>query len=490
MSNDLAVYREENGRGASLAAAATVLLVTVGAGYLIAQSIRIGNAGPIAVATTAQVDRSVRHVIDDRLAAERIRTLLGAPEQGVALNSLQTDLQKVLEQQLAAAKGGGSAFFTTVVSELGRDLERRIVPEIKIAQLNEIRRQARSEVVATQIERLEGAVNDQLALQSATFVKAWADAAAEDSALALSWTALQKPAVPAGATLASFLTDAVAPARLTGQIARRVAADLVVSREGTEDRGPALKDLAARFAWGTTAIIFVGLCGAAILVPIWQIWTLLPAGRAGRVLTVTIVAAIVTAFIVVQWPSVSAERIEYFGPILANHESELGTWVIPLSRALTAFAAAAIVVMFAGAWASVWEDDEALVETQLRSLRLIFNAGAAALVAGTLQLATLYAWVVAVVGASPDGTAVGSAAMIAAGYPAALFSVALLAIYVPPLAVLRGKVRSADDPATHAQLADQGLSDSPRQKFLVLLQALAPLLAAIPMTGLLSILGG
>jgi hypothetical protein len=489
MNSELETYRRDNGRTAAVIAGAVVLFLTAVAGYLVAQAIRIGEAGPIAAATTHAVQQSVGRIVDERLTADRVRMLLGLAEQPAAPNTPTAGLQKVMDAQVGMTKAGASAYFTTAVAELSKDLKGRLAAEISVARLNEIRRHARSESLQLQCQRIERYVTDALATAATAVVDEWSKAAAADPALAQAWGAARSPGLPVHATLHTFLAQAVAPADLIQRLARRVATDLTVSAETAGERQRAIGDLSARFAWGTTAIIFVGICGAAILVPLWQIWTLLPARRVYPTLVIAVLVAVVIGVTVAQLPAVSPDRIEFFGPILIGHEAELGTWVIGLSRALTGLAAAAVVVMFAGAWASVWVDDSVLVETQLESLRLIFNTGAAALVAGTLQLAVLYGWAAAIVGVTGDNSSIGKAALAAAGYPGAIFSIALLAIYVPPLAVLKIRARTADA-ARQTQLANQGLSDSAREKFLVLLQALAPLLAAIPMSGLISILGG
>jgi hypothetical protein len=80
-------------------------------------------------------------------------------------------------------------------------------------------------------------------------------------------------------------------------------------------------------------------------------------------------------------------------------------------------------------------------------------------------------------------------ALLRAGLAGAVFSVALMIVYLPAVSVLRAVARENDAATAERLLQRQGVSDSGMQLILRLLQALAPLLAAVPISGLLTLLG-
>jgi hypothetical protein len=170
-------------------------------------------------------------------------------------------------------------------------------------------------------------------------------------------------------------------------------------------------------------------------------------------------------------------------------EGDNGTHVIEASRYFAGMAAAAIVLIIVASWSTMWHDSSDALEPQLDGLRLVFNAGAVLLVAGALQVAALYSWPASVFDAAIDadaGSKLESTALMIAGFVGAVFSSVLVLSYLPALSVLRVRAINSDDKTT--LLEEKGFEDTWSKGLLRLLQALAPLLAGVPLTGLLTLL--
>jgi hypothetical protein len=119
---------------------------------------------------------------------------------------------------------------------------------------------------------------------------------------------------------------------------------------------------------------------------------------------------------------------------------------------------------------------------------LVFNAGAVLLVAGALQVAALYSWPASMFDAAIDadeGSTLESTALLVAGFVGAIFSSVLVLSYLPALSVLRVRAINANH---KEKLEEKGFEDTWSKGLLLLLQALAPLLAGVPLTGLLTLL--
>ena len=185
-----------------------------------------------------------------------------------------------------------------------------------------------------------------------------------------------------------------------------------------------------------------------------------------------------------------AETFALLGPILQRLEHDAHTAILPLSRVFDAMTTSAIVLLLLAASATTWKATQQTVEDRLEGVRTIFNIAAALLVAQSLQLAVLYTWPAATLEHAQGTTGpLGTAALLRAGLAGAVFSVALMIVYMPAVSVLRAVARENVGPTAETLLQQHGASDSGTQLFLRLLQGLAPLLAAVPMTGLLALLG-
>ncbi|HEV8397266.1 MAG TPA: hypothetical protein VGQ37_23445 [Vicinamibacterales bacterium] len=118
---------------------------------------------------------------------------------------------------------------------------------------------------------------------------------------------------------------------------------------------------------------------------------------------------------------------------------------------------------------------------------MIFNGGASLLVAGTVEIAMLYEWPAALFGSSGE---LKTAAWLAGAFAGVLFSVILSLVYLPTASVLRTAVRTTMPPDQAATLLDaKGFNDTAAQQIGRILQALAPMLAAVPLSTLVSALG-
>jgi hypothetical protein len=221
---------------------------------------------------------------------------------------------------------------------------------------------------------------------------------------------------------------------------------------------------------------------AVIFICAWQIWTLTP--MPWGTLVGGGIAALLLGIAAWRTEAIAPGSLELLGPLLIDLEDQVGTNVVAMSRLLIGLAAAAIVMMLCASAAITQIDDEMLLESQAEGLRAIFNAGAALLVAGVLEIATLYGWAAsAFEPAAGAPGALGNVALIAAGFSGALFSAALVLVYLPAASTLRRRA-AADETA----VAKQGFGDSTFQQLGRLLQALAPLLAALPLSGLIALL--
>jgi hypothetical protein len=124
------------------------------------------------------------------------------------------------------------------------------------------------------------------------------------------------------------------------------------------------------------------------------------------------------------------------------------------------------------------------VKVQLSGLRTLFNAGAIFLLAGTLEANALLRWPAIFY---PDAT--GQSLIAAANWMAtalgAVFTVVLLAVYLPSVAILHEQVKwlpDAEKADAESAFATMGFGDAGIQQLSRLLQALAPLLTGLTLT--------
>lgn len=163
-----------------------------------------------------------------------------------------------------------------------------------------------------------------------------------------------------------------------------------------------------------------------------------------------------------------------------------------------AIAAALLLTLAASATLLRPEGDgvEALRD-QSRRLRRVLYAGAAVLIAGSAQAATMHRLPVAYLG-EPWSAALEAAAQMAAVLIGTLWTLFLVALYLPAAWTLRSRFRrhaeaalpTAGEAEHRTWLADRGLDLSPAQQLKQLLAVLGPLLTSLPLAGLFELLAG
>ena len=320
--------------------------------------------------------------------------------------------------------------------------------------------------------------------QSTDLVKRWVEGVVADAGVERVWRDARYTDKPA-----DFLVRALDPSTLPAAVAKRVAAAVSVHTIDAAAAAPTARGLASRLTWGVAAIVFIGLWTAAILMAAWQLWTLLSSGLAYWTLGVGAVLAVVAGWCTYSFTP-GPETFALLGPLLQRLEHEAGTEILWLSRVFDAMTTSAIVLLLLAGSATTWNATKQTVEAHLEGVRTIFNVAAALLVAQSIQIAALYTWPAATLEHAQSTTGpLGTAALLRAGLAGAVFSVALMIVYMPAVSALRAVARENDGASAEALLQRQGASDSGMQLILRLLQALSPLLAALPISGLLSLLG-
>ena len=239
---------------------------------------------------------------------------------------------------------------------------------------------------------------------------------------------------------------------------------------------PDARGLVSRLAWGVTAIVFIGLWTAAILMVAWQLWTL-PTGFAFGTLGVGVVLAVGVGWGEDHYTP-GAETFALLGPILQRLEHDAHTAILPLSRVFDAMTTSAIVLLLLAALATTWK------ATHRRS-----RIGSRA--SGPSSTSPRHSSFSRSRFSSPCSTPgrrrrwstrrarPGRSAprrCSRAGLAGAVFSVALMIVDMPAVSVLRAVARENVGPTAETLLQQHGASDSGTQLFLLFLQGLAPLL--------------
>lgn len=482
-------YRKDNTWFVTTGAAVLVLLTTLTAGLWIVRTLsRPMTAVPeLGAITTRSIARSVGRVVDERLDAARLRVLLDLPEASVSVTAPANAVGELAKIQADAGlakpapQGGGSV---TTLPPAGADY---LVTAIRGRTSGLSRELAAALSVEDVRRRIAGGTTPPVAEgEWACIVIRWTHSLEGDQGVKVAWRRMTQAGKVGGqqASVAGALQEALEPSSLQADVVRRVAADLRLDSAPKNEVERAATDLTHRLAWGTAAVIFVGLWTAAVCASLWQIWTLSDSHLA-TVISASVLA-VIAGFAAFHADAIAPGSPELLGALLTQLDTETGTSVVKASRVLTGLAAAAIVILFIASASITRKDEPTLAVSQLEGLRTIFDGGAALLVAGTLEIATLYAW--AVSGVEPPSTALSNTALMTAGFVGALFSVALTLVYLPAATTLKRRVPAGADGA--AALAANGFGDSLLQQLGRLLQLLAPFLAAAPLfAGLKDVLG-
>jgi hypothetical protein len=263
----------------------------------------------------------------------------------------------------------------------------------------------------------------------------------------------------------------------------------------------AAKDIGARLAWGATAVIFIGLWAAVAVLAGYLIWDFT---RSRNEVGWAIAGAVAAAILVAAIQSARPSSFELFGQLLRLLETDRHTRIAAAAQILNGFMAASLVLLLAAsrailrrpnpgqAPAAGQNEDPATkadLAKRLDAFRSLFNLGALLLAAAAIEVATLYSWPGSLFDAASEPPAsLKATALLGGGFIGALFSIVLILVYVPTLSVLREWVR-AELPTTGKDLLnDAGLNDTTSQQLLRLFQALAPILAGVPVSGLIALL--
>lgn len=515
-------YRRTRRGRAATGLSLIVSLVTVLGGYQVMDALNVdapSHPSSILPVTREVVRESIGGVLDERLSDERLKAMLGVGDAARTQKTRQNALAGVAAeagQPVESPPPGPDyalKYYKTRSADLADELTNgidasavnRLTPcDVTPQQERTIRGRDQKQgtrvrcYVAGDRESELRAVRDVAGAGVQTSltvpghgsptpverVRRWAEEVVTDAGVDRVWRDGRY-----SENAADFLVRALDPPTLPDAIGKRVAAAVSLHTIDATAVAPAARGLASRLTWGVTAILFIGLWVAAILVAGWQLWTLLPSGRAQWTLGVGAALALLAGVYAYAFTTRGPETFALLGPLLRRLERESGTEIVGLARVFGAMTTSAIVLLLLAASATTWNAAKDTVEAHLEGIRTIFNVSAALLVAQSIQIAALYSWPAAALEDAQDTTGpLGATALLMAGLAGAVFSVALMIVYLPAVSVLRGLARENDSLAAEALLQRQGVRDSGMQWILRLLQALSPLLAAVPISGLLALL--
>lgn len=261
-----------------------------------------------------------------------------------------------------------------------------------------------------------------------------------------------------------------------------------------------IADLGARLLWGTTLLAFILAFLATLAVCLRVIWN----ASSGGVRAVLLGGAVVGAGAGIgaglvgnplTLPAVEDLLVRGLGRMGLDD----GGFLLLLSNGLAM--AAAVLLTFAAAAILVEpppdKDGPAQLADKARRLRRVLYSGAVVLIAGSVQAAAMHRLPVANLEA-PWSSALGSAAQLTAIATGGLWSLFLLAIYVPTALILRVRFRGKAEAALptggaserRQWLAAHDLDVSPVEQLKQLLATLGPLLSSLPLAGLFELLAG
>ena len=275
---------------------------------------------------------------------------------------------------------------------------------------------------------------------------------------------------------------------------------------GSLDTTGAVADLGARLVWGVAALalilafaVTVGMCLGAI------------ARSTEGGLRIGLVVASVTAAAVGVWaglagnpltlPKIADELDTGFakmgldgGPFLLHLFNGLGM----AAAMLLTFAASALLIRDreGAREGSALREGRALRE-QAIGLRRVLFAGAAVLIAGSTTGAAMHRLPIAYL-EPPWSQAFEALAQWTAVATGTLWTLFLIAIYVPAAAILRSRLAQRAEEALpdsgeterRAWIAEHGLDLSPSQQLKRLVVTLGPLLSSLPLAAFFELIGG
>jgi hypothetical protein len=488
---DVKTYRRRNRWWAATAASVVVAIFTVAGSYRVMSALNVdgpAHASPIFPVTREVMRKGLGDVLDERLSEERLKAMLGVSASAAAAKEkeAQNALAKVAAQQGRAVEtpppGPDYAvkFFKTRSADLAEDLAR----SAQVATPKPLQPRFGAGNRDAELQAIRDAVSVMIDTRAdlGKLVNAWASSVAGDAGVKRVWSDGKYTPPPV-----DFLASALDSKTLSRAVAKRVAEAVSVHTADAAAVASAARGVASRLTWGVTAIIFIGLWWAAMLTAGWQLWSLLPPGKAAKTLAVSVFAALAagsTTYAFTRGP----ESLSLLGPLLQRLEYESGTQIVHLARLFGAMTTSAVVLLLAAASVTTWYATQATCAEHVEGVRTIFNVAAALLVAESIQIAALYTWPAATLEhAQSTAGPLGNAALLSAGLAGALFSVALMIVYLPAMSVLRAVARDAGDQAGKAMLEEEGVGDSGLQWLMRMLQALAPLLVAVPVSGLLTL---
>lgn len=197
------------------------------------------------------------------------------------------------------------------------------------------------------------------------------------------------------------------------------------------------RDLAARRTWAAVALLFC-ICWIALMtIATWRIVEEL--GKAAGILTFA--ASVGTGLLIAGGWWMFRQRFSWTpllaDDVLAVFVEQRGLGIVDAALVFNVLAMVAVTVVLGASWSTFWRDSADLptVERQRESLRLIFNAAAAVMVAGVLEVSALYGWPSTLLDTESSKAVNGLANSIAA-LAAVLFSTILCAAYFPAASVL------------------------------------------------------
>lgn len=474
-------YRRDHTWGASTALSLLVVVTMLSAGCWVRSALAHDGlrASGTARPTTPLLSRSIHRVVDGRLKGARLKALLG--EFGSASAAADRLSSIARTEGLPVQQPSSVDFVVDTIRDEASRLSARLVERLDRdelrAALPSLAAQAAKACAGERSRLADGLFEQVVDPDWADATDQWIQRVAADPTLSVAMRRLPAPQPD----LSSILRSALDPPTLPAAISSQLFTDLTFRTMSPADLDVEGRELAARLTWGIAAILFVALSVATISIAVWQLWTL--ASHPTSIIIAGIVAAIGTAILVWRLDMLAPGNLELLGPLLTELEGRGGTRVMATARGLSGLAAAAVVLMMCAGSAITWRTDVDLLEPQSEGLRSIFNTGAAMLVAGVIEVAALYGCAASAFEAGDSG-ALSRAAIAAAGFTGALFSAALALVYLPAVSTLRQRAREHDQ----AGVVAKSFGESTLQQFGRLLQALAPLLAALPASGLFALL--
>ena len=500
--------------------------------------------------TGKAVSRSVARVVESRLSEARLRMLMARAEappsakgeaakagaksgpappsaEQLALQRIQKD-PKARQKEPADTQGNEAEAAADTTPEtylIGRVTDERAQLIRQLAALIPVASVRKLEIPCggtTEKECLGGtAAEDEKTLRSAivaatpeaevgTVVREWTRQVSSDAAVEKAWKRVGLPGTVDGFLLQALAGVAVttpnAPlgeigADMENAIARQMAVDVAFVTLPAIEADWAARDISARLAWGTATVIFIGLWAAVASLAVYSMWDFT---RSRKAVSAGVAAAAAAALLVALAQYARPSSFELFGQLLRMLEVDRDTRVAAASRVLTCLVSASLVLLLAASRAILRRTPgpapapgqnaespavKADLTRRLTAFRSLFNTGALLLAAAALEVATLYSWPGSVFdGASEAPASLKAAALLGGGFVGALFSIVLILVYVPTQSVLQDWVRR-ELPDTGTDLLNAaGLNDTTSQQFIRLLQAAAPMLAGLPVSGLIALL--